>query len=319
VAFLASGRVVPLQLDPPLARVDRLHDLAHQHERTADRRGVEIERTQGALARLAAAIAADTARLSARARRRRSALRVRLAAAEARARRSIDDGLAELRAAADRRAAQERSLVRRLRRRGLWDQLVVASALPLFAAYGRRADPVAEENVTLALLTAIWLMGDELTDALSERKREPDAPFRDADLWSYVAPFANLGAGWLLMRDRRHERFLTGITRLGPPRLAPGGHVVYRAELPLLDELAPDLLPPGAAAVATVVRFEPPPEGGPAVDALRWTVRASADPRGLELTIVLSAGARGPHLFPPAVTVAWMVDTQEAPHASAQS
>jgi hypothetical protein len=115
-----------------------------------------------------------------------------------------------------RRVAEEillgRETARRMRRRDLWDKILIATSLPLFAAYGQRGNPFGVNNLTLLISLLIWLVGDEIADTLFRSAEKSPYPLRDADIWSYIAPAGNLLAGWWLMDGQQHERFVVGLT-----------------------------------------------------------------------------------------------------------
>ena len=75
-----------------------------------------------------------------------------------------------------------------------------------------RVGPFGANNLTLTLSLLIWLVGDEIVDALFGSEEASPYPLRDTDAWSYLAPIGNLLAGWWLLGDRQHERFITGFT-----------------------------------------------------------------------------------------------------------
>ena len=72
----------------------------------------------------------------------------------------------EFRAKLEKQLEVDRENVRRLKRRDLWDKILIASSLPLFAAYGQRASPFSVNNLTLTLSLLIFLAGDHVVEAL---------------------------------------------------------------------------------------------------------------------------------------------------------
>jgi hypothetical protein len=191
------------------------------------------------------------------ARRKRE---VRLLAGSAKRDRRIDKELVSLREDIEKAAAHHEQLLRRMGRRAFWDDLVVLSALPLFAAFGQRGNPFASNNLVLTASLLVWLLGDELTDLISGS--ETVLGIRDTDIWSYIAPVANLYTGWFLLRNVQHERFITGFAKdfqasfpfrgvllsASTDTLPPGGSsdreperlFTFRQELDLLPFIAPD-------------------------------------------------------------------------------
>ncbi|HEY3500329.1 MAG TPA: hypothetical protein VGK73_36810, partial [Polyangiaceae bacterium] len=230
-----------------------------------------------------------------------------------------------------------RVAARRLGRRELWDQLAIVSTVPLLA-YGRRGAPFHEHNLTIALSLAVWLLGDEITELFSGSPQTA----RDADIWSYLAPFGNLLAGWWLLGGRQHERFVTGFAEPEAFALAaaPSSAALllassadrgerfetYSASIDVAALVAPD-------HVADFSTFtDVPALATPAAVTFSSALPVSANPRlrrisasvadGI-LTITVTASARldevaspappatGPEPIVTALQMAWVVDTQE--------
>src|SRR5262249_40418396 len=88
----------------------------------------------------------------------------------------------DLRSQLQEQFAIDRENLRRLRRRGLWDQILLATALPLFAAYGDRTNPLGTSNLTLVFLLLIWLAGDQVVEAVvGSGGSKSSYAFADAD------------------------------------------------------------------------------------------------------------------------------------------
>src|SRR5262249_43527360 len=146
-------------------------------------------------------------------------------------------------------------------------------------------------------------------------------PLQDADAWSYLAPAGNLLAGWWLLGDRQHERFVTGRVTIPPDKFRSSvvpPEVVYRSRrsIRLSPFIAPDHFPDfetftDVPAVATIASF-PRTAAGPArIRTLGVRVLNG------ELKITIEAFAPAPTWGTPApplldsLEVAWMVDTRE--------
>jgi hypothetical protein len=220
VAVLPSGRVAWLRLAPALAPASATNDLLRQVERSSDRRDFALERQADAVERLRDRVAADSDRLGrdrlARARR----LRRRLATTYARLDKRLVSENTALNAAAEQHEQQMREYTRRLGNRAFWDRFTVATSAPLFAAYGTRDNPFSVDNLALTLSLLVWLVGDEVVQALfAPKNEEPDA-LREPDIWSFLSPIGNVFAGWWLEHDRQHDRFVSGIASLLPPGTA---------------------------------------------------------------------------------------------------
>jgi hypothetical protein len=104
--------------------------------------------------------------------------------------------------------------VRDQQRRSTWNSVLIASAIPLFAAYGDRAvgdnaNPLTKKNLIIAGSTAGWLFADDLIDRFLTRgsKKWSSA----GGIWNIAAPFANWATVYYFMKDKQHERIVTGV------------------------------------------------------------------------------------------------------------
>jgi hypothetical protein len=329
-AILPSGRTIWLEIDRPLAPASALPPVMQMAERSFDRRRADGDVLARAIARLSASIADGAERIE----------RERMAHARTLARRiaggdnAVDGRLATAREALETRLDKQlqidRENVRRLFRRDRWDKILLATSLPLFAAYGQPGQLLGGNNLTLTLLLIIWLAGDHVVETLfgTSRAKSPYA-VPDADAWSYLAPIGNALAAWWLLGGRQHERFVTGITtvRLGSTRLHDEGgtqFLRYHTQVKLVGRVGEDHFEDfetfsDVPAVATIggVRLTSEAAGlDPRVDRLR----ARVDEGVLKLSFRIVFGSP-PSLVPSNlgdVDVAWMVDT-EPPAASAGS
>src|SRR5262249_25078449 len=121
----------------------------------------------------------------------------------------------------------------------------------------------------------------------------------DADTWSYIAPLANLLAGWWLLSDRQNDRFVTGIASIAIEKLdAPHVHQFryrYQTEVALRPFIAKDHYDDfetftGVPVVATVSTANIAARGKPVaarVEALTATVEEGT--LKVSFTIVLPA------------------------------
>jgi hypothetical protein len=249
----------------------------------------------------------------ARAARHRRHLRARYARLDWR----VTKAAADYRGRIQRQVEFDKEAVRRLRRRDLWDQIVVASSLPLFAAYGQSGGPFNTTNVALTLSLLIWLVGDQVVQALfgsEEKEEKPQYPWRDTDIWSYIAPIGNLLTGWWLFGDRQTERFVSGVTTVEVPvdAAAPASQVVFRCSeiVELSKRIANDdrddfesftrvpvVATIGSSRLAT----------GATVQGLEASV--SGGRLTLSFSVVTSAPVAGRPASLGEVDIAWIVDT----------
>jgi len=328
--ILPNGQTIWLRVDPPLAPAGALRRLADIADHGARGRRAGTRAHSVAIQRLAQRLVDDAEKLTQSRLDRTERLRDRIVTRYQQA----DRRLAKAAAAYRRRVAEEihleRETVRRMRRRELWDKILIATSLPLFAAYGQRGNPFGVNNLTLLISLLIWLVGDELADTLFRSPKESPYPLRDADIWSYIAPAGNLLAGWWLMDGRQHERFVVGFTsefaREYPVQTSTG-HLrhVYVAEVPMSKVVAPihfddfqtfkDV--PAAATIRTATLNDP----NAAIESVTATVNEVTPglvTRGKPGILLLKVAVVAPDPgvpSPPSVVdrleVAWMVDTQD--------
>jgi hypothetical protein len=213
-AVLPNGRVVWLQVAPSLASVRSVDQVAGLAESSALRRQAATRAVGTAVESLSTTITRDAERLNATRVKRKGAARRRLVATFV----AVDRRLSKQARARGAALKREREIsdetARRLHTRSVWDMILLASAVPLFAAYGERARPFGPHNLTLWLSQLVWLCGDELVDAMFGAEHESPYPVDAPDTWSYIAPLGNLLGGWWLLSARQHEQFVTGRTAL---------------------------------------------------------------------------------------------------------
>ena len=329
-ALLPNGRVVWLQVAPPLSSVLSVHQVARLAESSAERRQAATRSVSTSIESLSTAIARDSERLTDQRVKRGAAARRRLAATYGGVDRRLSKQARVYDAALERQRDVASETARRLNTRSIWDTILLASSVPLFTAYGERARPFGPHNLTLLLSQLVWLVGDEFVDAMFGSEHESPYPIEAPDTWSYIAPFGNLLAGWWLLDGRQHERFVTGRSPLNvgavvTAQIPATTRFLYRfsAEIDLTrvlaSEHAPDFI--GFANVPAVA----------SVASARWTINAApqnATITGVSATVIAGllllevtaeaeqmADGGGGFIAPPILTaldVAWMVDAVPA-------
>jgi len=324
-AILPNGRTVWLEVSPALQSAAGMRRLAWRTQQRAVQRRALASWNSAALERLSQTVAEDAARLTNEKLGRVRRLRRRLVIRYNRLDRRVTKAAAEYRRGLERQMAIERETVRRLRRRDLWDKILLLSALPLFAAYGERGRPHGVHNLTLTLSLLIWLVGDEIVQRLFGPSKRSPYPLHDTDAWSYIAPIGHILTGWWLLGDRQHERYVAGLTGDLLEEVDPGGEIVLTGTVDLASVLAAEHrddfeafstpAPAGKGRVVPVVAT---------IASLEWTaaataqnaragnVRAEVDGRLLLLRInVVTDAPLGGAAAVAAVTVGWLVDTAE--------
>jgi hypothetical protein len=323
-AILPSGRVVWLRVTPALASVSSVRDLASRGAASSQERRAALLRQRASLARLARSADADARRLSQAQVRRARTLRQRLAAGAMRLERRFATARDANRRQIERHVRSQEEAIARAGRRAFWDSLVVASAAPLFSAFGQVGQPFGEHNLVLTLSLLVWLAGDEVVDAVFGAAAASDHSPHDTDIWSYLAPVGNVLTGYWLLSGRQHEKFVTALTPVttftSEPSLG-GRHYTYVATVDLAPLLAVDHVEdfrnlasvPVVATVSEAVLSSV----GQAADARIESVSARVEAATLTITVTATVtGLRrrrppGPAIFDRLV-VAWMVDALPA-------
>jgi hypothetical protein len=336
-AVLPNGRTIWLRVDPSLAPVRAVGHLGQHVDNTARWRRAALKAQRDAIARLARTVDADARRLLdarfARARELRRQIVIRS--------RTLDRKLAKAReqhrSRIERQLQIDRETVGRLRRRDLWDKLTVISSLPLFVAYAQRDRPFGENNLALLVSLLVWLVGDEIVNAVFGSEKPSPYPLRDTDIWSYIAPAGNLLTGWWLLDGRQHEPFVSGratipidqfeadpdpASTVTPPAL-PDLVYRYEATIKLKDLIAPDSFEDfktfsDVPVVATIRSFRLSAAGTTA-NARILSIQAVVEEGAL--IVLVTAGAADTRTvdtdpIPSVLTdleVAWIVGTQPSP------
>lgn len=318
-AILPNGRTLWLRVDRPLAPAASASHIAGLAERLAGRRAARTAAQARATDRLAALVVAESALLERARLARARAFRRRLVVRRATLDRRLSKARDEFRTRLDKQLTIDRESVRRLRRRDLWDKVLLATSLPLFAAYGDRRSPFGSNNLTLAFLLLLWLAGDQVVEAVFGSTSKSPYPVPDADAWSYLAPVGNVLAAWWLLGNRQHQRFVTGVTTVALEKPPRGGFYRFRALVDLSEHVAKDHFEDFATfeqvpAVATIgaIRLS---QHGQAIGARIERLSARVD----EGTLKLAFRVVPQQLTPPLPTrlgevdIAWMVDTDKPP------
>jgi hypothetical protein len=323
-AILPNGRTVWLKLSPALPPAAEIRRFASITQERAQRRSLATSWTNAAVERLAQSIAEDAERLTAEKLARVRKLRRQLVARYNRLDRRVTKTTDEYRGGLARQMRIERRTVERMRRRDLWDKILLLSALPLFAAYGQRDRPYGAHNLTLTVSLLVWLVGDEIAQMLFGSAEKSPYPLDDTDVWSYLAPIGNILTGWWLLDDRQHQRFIAGLTSDLSEGVNGAGETIISGVVDLTLLVASEHLDDFLAFTA------PKPAGKglvvPAVAtiaSIEWTAAArAANARGavsatvigralaLEIRVVTDVPLGGARAAT-AVKVAWVVDTTE--------
>jgi hypothetical protein len=210
VATLPNGRVLWLRLPKAIAPLGQVNWALERLRRHSHRREVELRARQADLIRLSREALEGTKRLARARQEAHRKLGRRIVALTSGLDRRLSRKLARRTTEIEQQAKRQRVALGRLRRRILWDNLVLVSAVLLMARFRQQGKVLGANNIAIAILTMVWILGDDITDLLAGSRPDPRYGIRDVDFWSYIAPYANLLTGWLLLRFSQIERFVTG-------------------------------------------------------------------------------------------------------------
>jgi hypothetical protein len=332
-AVLPNGRVVWLRVSPSLASAADVRDLARDYlDGMRWRRATALYQSR-AIARLADTFVADVERLNQARRTRVRRRRQQLLASVKKRDRAITKAAAAYRARLERQMQIERETVRRLGRRDFWDKIVIASAFPLFIAYGERGRIHGANNLALLFMLLVWVVGDEIVDALFGSEDTSPYPLHDTDAWSYIAPIANVLAGWWLLDDRQHERFVAGRATFSQTPIDVQQIVgverfyTFHAAIDLSAIVArghfADFATFTNVPVVASINNATPSDAGVQLNARVGSVGATVEDGLLSLTLTVRTDddATVPVAVPimDALEAAWIVDTDKPPAAAAPS
>lgn len=213
-ARLANGRTTKMMFIPALATLRNVN-LATRRLSANDARQAKASRTHAKmLQRLKSAQRSAVKSLTAQQVKASKDLTKRISTGDAK----NDKRVSKLMSKDRRIDARIKKQIRLGQKRSVWNSLLLASAIPLYSAYGDRAigdnaNPFSKKNLILTGSLAGWMFGDELIDRfLTRGKKSGKAWGTGANIWSYVAPVGNLATVYYLLKDEQHRRFITGVT-----------------------------------------------------------------------------------------------------------
>jgi len=207
---LANGRSVMIKFTPALAPVSEVNRLRATFNKNDKQQAAALATQRKALAGLASAQAAAVSKLTAQQVKSDKELGNRIAAGHNRLDKRISTEVASNKTALDKQNRRMMRHLRRLRQRQLLNNVLITSALPLYAAYGQR-DLFSRNNLILTGALGGFLVGDEVIDAVSGKSKS-GIPSSIANAWSWAAPVANFATSYYLLKDRQNERFVTGFS-----------------------------------------------------------------------------------------------------------
>jgi hypothetical protein len=298
---LPSGRWVQGQVAPAAARRDDLEALRRITASNTARAFAAIQHNARAIDSLAAsqrALAKSVAEL--RAKCDPALLQGLLQAVgglELRLGRCKDDQRRAL-ASHRRKVARQQGVLRKqlkLQARSASIQKLNATVSSMqVAAFGTKGDPLARNNLLLAGNELLWGFAGELLEGLGLKRSG------QTSAWGWLAPVASLAAGQVVLGNRQHQRFVSGVAT----GFTPVGQVAVLS-VSLQRHIAPALWPSFRLRddVPVTRQLLPPFEA--------QAVIARVERGVLAIVLVPAADVEGPSSAADLVQarVAWTVDT----------
>jgi hypothetical protein len=300
-AVLPNGRRSQMRIVPTLApvkEVNRLRTVLLSNER---RQAVATARNSRAIKALATTHVAGMKKLAALQVKSDKDISKRLVEAHNRLDSRITKELGSGAGSMGKHGKRMLAMLRRQRQRSIMNSVTIASSLPFWAAYGKRSDPFATNNLILGGSLLGWLVGDELIDQFSGKSGVAKT---GANWWSWLAPIGNGATVHFLLKDKQHERYIAGISTIA----AGQASVLVKLENLIgedsFEDFKKDTPHSVVATLVTGTTGDIDPVAATTVNANLSIASASIAQGTDELTITLTGAALA------AVKVAWIVDTE---------
>jgi len=246
-AQLPNGRTTQLMITPQIATRRDLGTLMRQVS-ASDLRQARAIRMQGkAIQRLKATQSAAVKVLTAQQLKMGKDLAKRMAASDA----EIDKRISKTGIGQSKALKQDdQRLVRALQRqkqRSTWNLILLATALPFYAAYSNRASLLSRNNVILTGSLAVGLLGDDAIESFLGESNGSKAVRGGVTAWSYLAPLVYGGLMFYLLDKGQNERFVAGVAPLdvaaGATFLGTGNFSVARDYMDDFAKRKPESIP----------------------------------------------------------------------------
>lgn len=186
------------------------------------------------------------------------------------------------------------AMLRRQRQRSILNSVTIASSLPFWAAFGKKDDPFATNNLILGGSLLAWLVGDELIDQFSGKSGVAKT---GANVWSWLAPIGNGATVFFLLKDKQHERFIGGVTDVANTSVV----ATISLESVIGEDSFDDFKKDKHAATANIISTNV----AAAADAPKIRHATINDKGELEITFEGGAATES-------AKVAWIIDTEAA-------
>jgi len=212
-AVLPNGRRSRMRIIPtmaPIKEVNRLRTVLLANER---RQAVATARNSRAIKALAVTHVAGMKKISVMQVKSDRGISKRLVEVHNRLDSRITKELGSGAGSMGKHGQRMMAMLRRQRQRSIMNSVTIATSLPFWAAFGKKEDPFATNNLILGGSLLGWLVGDELIDQFSGKSGVAKT---GANWWSWLAPIGNGATVFFLLKDKQHERYVGGISTIAP-------------------------------------------------------------------------------------------------------
>ncbi|MEO8078742.1 MAG: hypothetical protein ABI818_20625, partial [Acidobacteriota bacterium] len=212
-AILPNGRRTRMRIVPtvaPISEVNRLRSVVLSNEK---RQAAAIATNAKAVTSLATTQTVTLKRLNAQQIRSDKELSRRVVEGDNRLDARITKELSGGSGVIDKHSKRMARVLKRERRRAMMNNVLLATSVPFFLAYGDRESPFTKDNAILAGSTLFWLLGDDVVSSWVSQKGGMQTA---ASVWSYGAPVANGGGLYWWFRNKQNSRFVAGVDPVVP-------------------------------------------------------------------------------------------------------
>jgi len=210
-AVLPNGRQTRMRILPTPASIKEVNQLLQVVLTNERRQAAHSEANRRAIARLAKAQANAVTQLTAQQVKSDRDLSKRMVEGYNRLDKRISTEFGSGKGSLGKQRKRLMRILRNERRRSLMNNVLLATSLPFFTAYGDRANPFSRNNLILGGTLLGFLVGDEVINRFAPAGKSGHLWHRSANAWSYLAPVGFGASAWYLMKDKIHQRFTTGV------------------------------------------------------------------------------------------------------------
>ncbi len=307
-AQLPNGRRTKMKITPALASLRSVNRLSARINANNRRQHKINASTSRSVKKLASAQSAAIKKLTATQVKSAKMLSGRIVKGDNRLQKAISKQSRSTKSVLAKHRRKTAAMLNRNRQRAIWNGILLATTMPMFAAYGSRETPFSRKNMTITASLLGWMLVDEyVLDQFMSKGKNAKTWGRIGSGWSLVAPVGNALTVYLLMRNQQHLRFMTGTAGSDDSAAGSGTAVV---EVPVaknydgtLSAVQATIVSRPVAASGSIVSSD----GTPPLDIVSIQASASGENK-ITLTPIQEDGTAA-STWPTDLKVAWVADT----------